>query len=113
MFTEETQTQQKTSDPLHHSATQRLREEIQREAVPLHLREGRVRRQPPADRHPGQDLVPEQEGQGQETGGGRGLPDQPGVDRPEHEVPHPTLSHPRLAGGQGDALQPLESRGSS
>ena len=53
MFAEETQTQQKTSDPLHHPATQRLREEIQREAIPFHLREGRVLSRTEADRDPG------------------------------------------------------------
>ena len=53
MFTEETQTKQKTSDPLHHGTTERLREEIQREAISLHLREGGVLSRTEADRDPG------------------------------------------------------------
>ena len=53
MFAEETQTEQKTSDPLHHRTAERLREEVQREAVPLHLRESRVLRRTEADRDPG------------------------------------------------------------
>ena len=53
MFAEETQTEQETSDPLHHPATERPGEEIQREAVSLHLWEGGVLGRTEADRDPG------------------------------------------------------------
>ena len=57
MFAEETQTEQETPDPLHHCSAKRLREEIQGETVPLHLRESGVLRRTQADRNPGEGLA--------------------------------------------------------
>lgn len=45
--------------------------QVQAETVPLHRRAGRVLQLPQPHRDSGQDLVPEQEGEGQETSGGR------------------------------------------
>ena len=59
MFAEEAQTQQKTSDPLHHPATQRPGEEVPREAVLVYSRESRVLCTAEAHRDSSQDLVPE------------------------------------------------------
>lgn len=54
----------------HHPATL-PRAQVQAETVPLYRRAGRVLQLPKPHRDSGQDLVPEQEGEGQETSGGR------------------------------------------
>lgn len=65
------QTQPETSNALHHPATPGPREEVPGQAVLEHSREGGVFEFAETDRDPGEDLVPEPKGQGEETSGGR------------------------------------------
>lgn len=67
----EAQEQQEAPDPLHHLPAALPGEEVPSETVPLHRGESRVLQLPGPHRNPGQDLVPEPPGQGQETAGGR------------------------------------------
>lgn len=56
---------------LQHRTAALPRAQVQAETVPLHRRTGRVLQLPQPHRDSGQDLVPEPEGEGQETPGGR------------------------------------------
>lgn len=69
--TAKTQDQQKTPDPLHHVPAAGLGEEVPPEAVPLHCRARRVLQLLKLDGNPGENLVPEQKGQGEAASGGR------------------------------------------
>ena len=76
MHTEEAQTQPQAAHALHHAAAQRAREEVPREAVPLHRGARRVQRAAEADGDPGEDLVPEPARQDQAAAGvGAGAPE--------------------------------------
>lgn len=67
----ETQEQQETQNSLHNLAAAFSGEEVPSETVPLHRGESGVLQLPQPHRDPGQDLVSEPQGQGQETAGGR------------------------------------------
>ena len=56
----------KSEDPLHRGAAGQPREEVQEQGLPHHRREDGLCPGARADRHPGQDLVPEQTRQGEE-----------------------------------------------
>ena len=71
MHPEETQTQQETSDPLHHPATERPGEEVSREAVLIYSGEGRILRPAEAHRDSSQDLVSKPAGQDETSAGVR------------------------------------------
>lgn len=66
-----TQDEQKAPDPLHHVPAAGLGKEVPPEAVPLHCRARRVLQLLKLDGNPGENLVPEQKGQGEEASGGR------------------------------------------
>lgn len=65
------QDQQKAPHALQHLPAALPRAQVPTETVPLHRRTGRVLQLPQPHRDSGQDLVPEQEGEGQETPRGR------------------------------------------
>lgn len=69
--TPKTQDEQKAPDPLHHVPAACLGEEVPPETVPLHCRARRVLQLLKLDGNPGENLVPEQKGQGQAAAGGR------------------------------------------
>lgn len=71
MSTPKTQDEQKAPDPLHHVPAACLGEEVPPETVPLHCRARRVLQLLKLDGNPGENLVPEQKGQGQAAAGGR------------------------------------------
>ena len=71
MCASKTQSQQEAKNALHHRPAQRPGEEVQREAVFVNIREGRVLQRPQAERDTGQDLVPEQESKDQASPGVR------------------------------------------
>lgn len=71
MQSTETQEQQETQNTLYHLSAAFSGEEVPTETVPLHRGESGVLQLPQPHRDPGQNLVSEPEGQGQETAGGR------------------------------------------
>lgn len=71
VYSKETQKQQETSHALHYLPAAGAGAQVSPEAVPLHRRESRVLQLAQPDGDPGEDLVPKQEGQSQETAGGR------------------------------------------
>ena len=77
MYPKKTQSKQKTKNSLHNTTTQCAGEEVQWEAIFIHRWASRVQCSAEVDRDPGEDLVPEQESQDQET---------PGVGAGETEV---------------------------
>ncbi len=71
MQSTETQEQQETQNSLYNVSAAFSGEEVPSETVPLHRGESGVLQLPQPHRDPGQDLVSEPQGQGQETAGGR------------------------------------------
>ncbi len=71
MPTAKTQDEQKAPDPLHDVPAAGPGEEVPPEAVPFHRRARRVLKFPQLDGDPSQNLVSEQESQGQTAAGGR------------------------------------------
>lgn len=71
MQSTETQEQQETQNSLYNRSAAFSGEEVPSETVPLHRGESGVLQLPQPHRDPGQDLVSEPQGQGQETAGGR------------------------------------------
>lgn len=71
MHAPEAQDEPEAKDSLHHVTTSRSGAQIPPKAVPLDSRACRVLRLAQPHRNSGQDLVPEQEGQGQAPPGGR------------------------------------------
>lgn len=71
MHLTQAQDEQEAAHTLQHLPAALARAQVQTETVPLHRRTGRVLQLPQPHRDSGQDLVPEQEGEGQETSGGR------------------------------------------
>lgn len=67
----ETQEQQETQNSLHNLSAAISGEEVPTETVPLHRGESGVLQLSQPHRDPGQDLVSEPQGQGQETAGSR------------------------------------------
>jgi len=67
----ETQEQQETQNSLYNLSAAFSGEEVPSETVSLHRRESRVFQLSQPHRDPGQDLVSEPQGQGQEAAGGR------------------------------------------
>lgn len=65
------QDKQKAPHALQHLPASLPRAQVPTETVPLHRRTCRVLQLPQPHRDSGQDLVPKQEGEGQETPGGR------------------------------------------
>lgn len=71
MYFKETQKQQETSDALHYLPAAGAGAQVPSETVPLHRRESRVLQLAQPDGDSGQNMVPKQESQSQETAGGR------------------------------------------
>lgn len=71
MQSTETQEQQETQNSFYNISAAFSGEEVPSETVPLHRRESGVLQLTQPHRDPGQDLVSEPQGQGQETAGGR------------------------------------------
>lgn len=71
VYFKETQKQQETSHALHYLSTAGAGAQVSPEAIPLHRRESRVLQLSQPDGDSGQNLVPKQEGQSQETARGR------------------------------------------
>ena len=67
----ETQEQQKTKDSLYNLPAAFSGEEVPSETVPFHRGASGVLQLPQPHRDPGQDLVSEPQGQGEEATGGR------------------------------------------
>lgn len=82
----ETQEQQETQNSLYNLSASFSGEEVPTETVPLHRGESGILQLPRPHRDPGQDLVSEPQGQGQETAGGRA-----GETKAGHEAVAPGL----------------------
>ena len=80
MYFKETQKQQETSHALHYLPAAGAGAQVSPEAVPLHRRESRVLQLSQPDGDPGQNMVSEQEGESQETAGGRAGEVQTGLE---------------------------------
>lgn len=95
---EEAQDEQEAPNPVHHFPAAGSGAQVPPEAVSVHRWESRVLQLPQPYRDPSQNLVPESEGQGQETAGGWAREAQNGSEahvavRVQPPFPH-QLSHP-------------------
>ena len=106
MHLEEAQIGQEAKDAVHHPAVEQVGEEVPGEDLPQHRREGGVRSQPEHHGDSDQDLVPEQEGEGEENRGGGGV----------HldlrliallQLDHTAFPHPRSSRRQGSSVPAL------
>lgn len=107
----ETQEQPETPDPLHHLPAPLPGEEVPSETVPLHRGAGRVLQLPEPHRDPGQDLVSEPPGQGQETARGRAGEDKAGLQAaaPGLRLPLPSERTGSLRGSERTWARPVDT----
>lgn len=104
---EKTQGRQEAQDALHLTAAARPGEQVQGEAVPLHLREGRIFQEPEAVRDPGEDLVPEPQGKVQASPRSRNRQSQTCLE-PRSGFGGPLRDHPAVP-APGPLIVPLHA----